>query len=337
MPDDSALMLAARQRCGCGAVRPAAAAEDAAGEAVLRRGRLPPVRPHHRVAGILSDAHRAARCWRTSRRSWPPLVRGPAVLVEYGASDEAKAEFLLREGDGAPVFSAYVPIDVAAPQLEQMRARLRQRRPDLLVCIVPADFMDVVALPTQVPAVAAAWFLSRIDDRQSRSAGGATLPAARAWRAGRASRGSWWVSICARTRRSCCRRMTMRRASPRRSIATCWCGSIARPAPISTWTRSRIARSGTTKQAGSRCTWSVCASRSCGWPAQAIRFARGETIHTENSYKYAPERFAALAEEAGWHSAELWTDPAQVVLIASAGAAAGVARCACGEARNGRR
>jgi uncharacterized SAM-dependent methyltransferase len=45
---------------------------------------------------------------------------------------------------------------------------------------------------------------------------------------------------------------------------------------------------------------------------QAIRFARDETIHTENSYKYAPEQFAALAEQAGWHSAELWTDPARL-------------------------
>ncbi len=45
---------------------------------------------------------------------------------------------------------------------------------------------------------------------------------------------------------------------------------------------------------------------------QAIRFAAGETIHTENSYKYSPERFAALAHEAGWHTAELWTDPARL-------------------------
>ena len=45
---------------------------------------------------------------------------------------------------------------------------------------------------------------------------------------------------------------------------------------------------------------------------QTIRFARGETIHTENSYKYAPEHFAALAEKSGWHTAELWTDPAQL-------------------------
>ena len=45
---------------------------------------------------------------------------------------------------------------------------------------------------------------------------------------------------------------------------------------------------------------------------EAIHFARGETIHTENSYKYAPERFAELAEQAGWRSAELWTDPARL-------------------------
>ena len=77
------------------------------------------------------------------------LVGGPAVLVEYGASDEAKAEFLLREG----AFRAYVPIDVAEPQLEQMRLRLREKRPDLQVCVVPADFMDVVALPTQLPSL----------------------------------------------------------------------------------------------------------------------------------------------------------------------------------------
>ena len=48
---------------------------------------------------------------------------------------------------------------------------------------------------------------------------------------------------------------------------------------------------------------------------EVIHFARGETIHTENSYKYAPEQFAALASSAGWHSAELWTDPSRLFSI----------------------
>jgi dimethylhistidine N-methyltransferase len=37
-------------------------------------------------------------------------------------------------------------------------------------------------------------------------------------------------------------------------------------------------------------------------------FAAGETLHTENSYKYAPEEFAALAAQAGFGAARAWTD-----------------------------
>ncbi len=37
-------------------------------------------------------------------------------------------------------------------------------------------------------------------------------------------------------------------------------------------------------------------------------FRAGETIHTENSYKYSRESFAALARGAGWTMRELWTD-----------------------------
>ncbi len=39
-----------------------------------------------------------------------------------------------------------------------------------------------------------------------------------------------------------------------------------------------------------------------------IRFHRGESIHTENSYKYTLTEFTTLAERAGWHSSAAWTD-----------------------------
>jgi L-histidine Nalpha-methyltransferase len=39
-------------------------------------------------------------------------------------------------------------------------------------------------------------------------------------------------------------------------------------------------------------------------------FARGETIHTENSYKYSVEDFRALAAQAGFLGKKLWTDRA---------------------------
>lgn len=37
-------------------------------------------------------------------------------------------------------------------------------------------------------------------------------------------------------------------------------------------------------------------------------FRAGETIHTENSYKYSRESFAALARGAGWTMEQIWTD-----------------------------
>jgi uncharacterized SAM-dependent methyltransferase len=37
-------------------------------------------------------------------------------------------------------------------------------------------------------------------------------------------------------------------------------------------------------------------------------FAEGETIHTENSRKIALDRFAGMAENAGWTLTRKWTD-----------------------------
>lgn len=42
-----------------------------------------------------------------------------------------------------------------------------------------------------------------------------------------------------------------------------------------------------------------------GWE---VEFAEGETIHTENSYKYRPGQAEALLAEAGFAKAESWTD-----------------------------
>jgi dimethylhistidine N-methyltransferase len=41
-----------------------------------------------------------------------------------------------------------------------------------------------------------------------------------------------------------------------------------------------------------------------------FRFAAGETVHTENSYKYTVARFRRLAAAAGWAPARVWTGEA---------------------------
>jgi dimethylhistidine N-methyltransferase len=41
---------------------------------------------------------------------------------------------------------------------------------------------------------------------------------------------------------------------------------------------------------------------------KTINFRLGETIHTENSYKYTIESFQALAQGAGWRPVKVWSD-----------------------------
>jgi uncharacterized SAM-dependent methyltransferase len=42
---------------------------------------------------------------------------------------------------------------------------------------------------------------------------------------------------------------------------------------------------------------------------RTIDFRAGETIHTENSYKYTVESFSALARGSGWRPLSSWSDP----------------------------
>ena len=47
------------------------------------------------------------------------------------------------------------------------------------------------------------------------------------------------------------------------------------------------------------------------WPGGSRQFARGEGIHTENSYKYRPQAIAGLLEQSGFATVQMWTDPQQ--------------------------
>jgi dimethylhistidine N-methyltransferase len=49
--------------------------------------------------------------------------------------------------------------------------------------------------------------------------------------------------------------------------------------------------------------------------AHQFRFSAGETIHTENSYKYSVEEFQALAGQAGFTPEHCWLDPQRLFSI----------------------
>jgi L-histidine Nalpha-methyltransferase len=44
------------------------------------------------------------------------------------------------------------------------------------------------------------------------------------------------------------------------------------------------------------------------WPGGSRAFAAGESIHTENSYKWQPADFEVLLRDAGWRGVQRWTD-----------------------------
>lgn len=48
---------------------------------------------------------------------------------------------------------------------------------------------------------------------------------------------------------------------------------------------------------------------------KTFQFRAGETIHTENSYKYHIEEFAALGESAGWRHVAVWTDSGRLFSV----------------------
>ncbi|MCG7600835.1 L-histidine N(alpha)-methyltransferase [Halomonas sp. McH1-25] len=48
---------------------------------------------------------------------------------------------------------------------------------------------------------------------------------------------------------------------------------------------------------------------------EIFHFERGETLHTENSYKYSADGFRTLAARAGFESRALWTDPDRLFSI----------------------
>ena len=59
-----------------------------------------------------------------------------------------------------------------------------------------------------------------------------------------------------------------------------------------------------------------------GWAVRSADLSRsdglvaaGETIHTESSHKYRPERLEALADAAGWRPMEMWTDPGRLFSV----------------------
>ncbi len=232
-----------------------------------------------------------------------------AVLVEYGACDESKAEFLLRarEGSGAPICAAYVPIDVAVQGLQRAQARLAKSHPHLRVHVLPTDFMDPVRLPDEFADMPRLGFLP-----------GSTIGN---FEPGEAQR---FLAQVRETLGS--RARLLIGVDLRKDPATLVPAYNDKAGVTAAFNLNLLVRLNREADAdfdldgfSHRAIWNPTDSRIemhlisrreqvVHVAGRTVRFAANETIHTENSYKYTLKNFVALANAAAWRAGTVWMD-----------------------------
>ncbi len=230
-----------------------------------------------------------------------------AVLIEFGSGSSRKTELLLAALDSP---RAYVPIDVSHSALEGARPRLRWRFPGLEILPVHASFCAPLRLPARARAGHRLGFFPGSTIGNFDPADAVRLLGNFARLLGPASRLIIGVDLDKDAKRleaayddakgvtAAFNLNLLERINreldgdfdiARFEHLACYDPGLER---IEMHLVSRVRQS----------------VRVLGRPFQ---FAAGETIHTENSYKYSVDRFRALASGAGWRPAQVWTDPAR--------------------------
>ena len=232
------------------------------------------------------------------------LLPSGAALIEFGSGSSTKTRIILS---AANKLGAYVPVDISAQFLQQHAAELRREYPKLHVLPVAADFTQPFELPAGARAMPRAGFFpgSTIGNFEPHEAAaflrhaasilgpGATFIVGvdlvkdttvlqKAYNDSQGVTAKFNLNLLARINRELGAKLNLACFehhaffNRERSRIEMHLASLKRQ-------RLRV----------------------CG---ECIDFRAGETIHTENSYKYSVESFCALARGAGWTRVAVWTD-----------------------------
>jgi dimethylhistidine N-methyltransferase len=229
------------------------------------------------------------------------LIGPDATLIEFGAGSSRKVGLLL---DALKRPRAYEPVDISGDYLHDVARRLRETRPGLTVHPIVADFMKPFALPNNDGRRIGFFSGSTIGNFDRADALTFLRRAARMLKGGGLLIGVDLVKDPARLHAAyndnagiteAFNKNILVRAN--RELDTDFdLDAFAHYAFYNPAMR-RVEMHLVSLQA----QWvSLCGRR--------IFFAEGETIHTENSYKYTVDGFVALAEEAGFVSRKVWCD-----------------------------
>jgi dimethylhistidine N-methyltransferase len=269
---------------------------DSAGSALFEQiTELPEYYPTRREIGILEE----------HADDIAALIPPGAALVEFGSGSSTKTRKVLST---AASLAAYVPVDISAQFLQQQAAELRREYPKLAVLPVAADFTKPFELPDAVRIMPRVGFFpgSTIGNFEPHEAAAFLRHAGRIL-----GRGATFI-------------VGVDLVKDTQVLQKAYCDSQGITAKFNLNLLARINRELGAKfnldcfehhaffnRERSRIEMHLASLKRqrikvCG---ECIDFRAGETIHTENSYKYSVASFGALARGAGWTPTAVWTDP----------------------------
>jgi dimethylhistidine N-methyltransferase len=226
------------------------------------------------------------------------------ALVEFGSGSSIKASILLS---AAPQLAAYVPVDISSEVLHHEAEVLRRSFPDLTVVPVDADFCQPFELPAELARLARAGFFpgSTIGNFEPHEACTFLRNAGRIL-----GRGAAFI-------------VGVDLVKDRAVLHAAYNDAAGLTAKFNLNLLARINRElganfnlncfehhAFFNRERSRIEMHLASVKrqKVKILGETIEFRAGETIHTENSYKYTPASFTALARGSGWTVQALWTD-----------------------------
>ncbi len=231
---------------------------------------------------------------------------GPgASLIELGSGSSIKTRLLLR---AMPALASYVPIDISTDYLQHAAAALRQEFPDLAVCPLATDFSQPFLLPRMPQAAPCLGFFPGSTIGNFAPAQAAALLA----NFGRALGTGAFLLIGVDTTDN--PELLLPAYNDARGVTAAFnLNLLARinrelEGNFQLEQFNHVAHFDAKKR---RIEMHLICERAQQVQVLGRSFSlqAGESIHTENSHKYAATEFTRMSLQAGWQILRSWRDP----------------------------
>jgi dimethylhistidine N-methyltransferase len=226
------------------------------------------------------------------------------VLVEFGSGSSTKTELLLPH---LPRCAAYAPIDVSQAALRGACSRLAHHFPDLEIVPIVADFAMLPRLPVQLAARSKFGFFpgSTIGNFQP----GEAVRLLQHFRKLLEPHGQLLIGVDLKKDRHILERAYNDSQGVTAAFNLNVLARINREiAPVIDL--ETFAHNAVYNEREGRIEMHLISRRDQSFELGGCRisFRAGETIHTENAYKYTVAQFQDLARSAGWTPERSWKD-----------------------------